>query len=139
ADETEEGHILQTGLLYNGVLYKSPCHFAAGPFPYSDEVRYGVWSVTKTAMMNVAMLRLAQKYGAEILSEKISTYISIPEHQKKWNDVSFLDLANMASGYGATEEDPTCYLCDYNRWYLAPTKEGKISEALDYPHVWSSG
>ncbi|MFD1361933.1 serine hydrolase domain-containing protein [Lentibacillus salinarum] len=135
----EEKHVLQTGLLYEGVLYRSPCHFAAGPFPYCDDIRYGVWSVTKTAMMNVAMLRLAEKYGRGLLDEKIANYIKIPESQKEWHDVTYLDMANMASGRGATADDPTCYLCDYHRWYLAPSKSEKITESLDYPRVWEPG
>ncbi|TRM09230.1 beta-lactamase family protein [Lentibacillus cibarius] len=135
----EEKHVLQTGLFYKGVLYRSPCHFAAGPFPYGDEIRYGVWSVTKTAMMNVAMLRLAEKYGRGLLDDRISNYIQIPESQKEWNDVTYLDMSNMASGRGATEDDPTCYLCDYHRWYLAPSKNEKVSESLDYPMVWEPG
>ncbi|HLR63334.1 MAG TPA: serine hydrolase [Lentibacillus sp.] len=135
----EEKNVLQTGLFYEGVLYRSPCHFAAGPFPYGDEIRYGVWSVTKTAMMNVAMLRLAEKYGRGLLDEKIADYIQIPESQKDWNDVTYLDMANMASGRGATVDDPTCYLCDYHRWYLAASKNEKVTESLDYPRVWEPG
>ncbi|UJL46218.1 beta-lactamase family protein [Virgibacillus sp. NKC19-16] len=135
----EEKHVLQTGLLYEGVLYRSPCHFAAGPFPYCDEIRYGVWSVTKTAMMNVAMLRLAEKYGRGLLDEKIANYIQIPETQTEWKAVTYLDMANMASGRGATADDPTSYLGDYHRWYLAPSKNEKVTESLDYPRIWEPG
>lgn len=136
---SEEKNVLQTGLLFDGVLYRSSSHFAAGPFPYCDEIRYGVWSVTKTAMMNVAMLRLAEKYGRGLLDEKIANYIQIPEFQKEWNDVTYLDMANMASGRGSTVDDPTCYLCDYHRWYLAPSMNEKVTESLDYPLVWEPG
>ncbi|WP_169336676.1 serine hydrolase [Salinicoccus albus] len=139
ADITEEKNVLQTGLLYEGVLYRSPCHFAGGPFPYSDNIRYGVWSVTKTAMMNAAMLRLAQKYGRGLLDEKIAGYIQLPGSHSEWNDVTYLDMANMASGRGATVEDPTCYLCDYQRWYLARSKNEKVEQSLDYPRVWTPG
>ncbi|MEN1966623.1 serine hydrolase domain-containing protein [Lentibacillus sp. N15] len=138
-DEAEEKHVLQTGLLYEGVLYLSPCHFAGGPFPYCNEIRYGVWSVTKTAMMNVAMLRLAEKYGRDLLGQRIADYINIPDSQEDWHDVTYLDMANMASGRGATADDPTCYLCDYHRWYLAASKNKKVVESLDYPRVWEPG
>lgn len=135
----EEENVLQTALLYEGVLYRSPCYFAAGPFPYCDEIRYGVWSVTKTAMMNVAMLRLAEKYGRELLDERIANYIKIPESQKEWNNVTYLDMANMASGRGASIDNPTSYLGDYHRWYLAPSKDEKVTESLDYPLIWEPG
>ncbi|WP_164667797.1 serine hydrolase domain-containing protein [Virgibacillus doumboii] len=138
-DTAEEKNVLQTALFYDGVLYRSPCHFAGGPFPYSDEIRYGVWSVTKTAMMNVAMLRLAEKYGRGLLDEKIADYIQLPDTQQEWEDVTYLDMANMASGRGATADEPTCYLCDYHRWYLAPSENVKVAEAVDYPLVWEPG
>lgn len=138
-NDEEKDHVLQTGLLYDGVLYRSAYHTAAGPFPYHDQTRYGVWSVTKSALMNVSMLHLAQKYGSDLLDEKIADYISIPEKQKGWKDVTIGDMANMASGHGATEDDPTCYLCDYERWNLAPSNDEKIDEALDYPRVWKPG
>jgi len=132
-------NVLQTGLYYDGVLYRSSCNFAGGSFPYRDEIRYGVWSVTKTAMMNVAMLRLAQKYGDQLIDKKISDYIEMPNEDKEWQDVTFLDMANMASGRGATEDDPTCYLCDYHRWYLAKSNDEKIVESLNYPLIWKPG
>ncbi len=138
-DEDQKASILQTALVYNGVLYKSPLETAAGPFPYSQEARHGVWSVTKSGIMNVAMLRLAEKYGTELLDEPIADYVSVPDDLEGWENVTFLDMANMASGRGATEEDPTCYLCDYYRWYLAHSKAEKIDEALDYPSIWEPG
>lgn len=139
ADASDGNQILQYGLYYKNILYLSPCNFAGGPFPYSKDLRYGVWSITKTAVMNVAMLRLAKKYGKELLYEKIADYIDISYHQTSWSDVTFLDLANMASGRGATQDDPTCYLCDYHRWYLARSMKNKVLESLNYPQVWQPG
>lgn len=135
----EEDDVLQVGLFYDGVLYRSLPVFAGGPFPYGDEIRYGVWSVTKVAMMNVAMLRLAQKYGDDLLDEKIANYIEVPTELNKWQQVTFLDMANMASGRGSVQEDPTCYLCDYHRWYLAKTTKEKVTESLNYPWIWNAG
>ncbi len=45
----------------------------------------------------------------------------------------------MASGHGATAENPTCYLCDYDRWYLAPSKAKKLAQSLEYPLAWTPG
>jgi hypothetical protein len=36
----------------------------------------GVWSVTKSALLNVALLRLAQCYGREILDHPIARYVA---------------------------------------------------------------
>lgn len=89
-------------------------------------------------MLNVATLRLAAKFGAGLLDERVADHV--PAFRRPgWDDVTFLDLANMASGHGATPEDPACYLCDYDRWYLAPSRAEKLAQALDYPRAWTPG
>ena len=126
--------VIQSAVVHEGVLYRDDCPTAAGPFPYCDDVRYGVWSVTKSAMMNVAMLRLALNYEADFFDHPIDRYIPAAEDSpNEWENVKFRHLANMASGHGP-DGDPTCYLCDYDRWYVAPSEQEKTTEALDY--VW---
>jgi CubicO group peptidase (beta-lactamase class C family) len=125
--------VIQSAVVHEGVLYRTDCPTAAGPFPYCDEVRYGVWSVTKSSMMNVAMLRLAQKYGADFIDQPVDPYLSAIPPDDKWEAVTFRHLANMASGFGP-DGAPTCYLCDYDRWYVALSKQEKTTQALDY--VW---
>lgn len=127
----DHADVVQGAVLHDGVLYRSECETSAGPFPYCDEIRYGVWSMTKSAMMNAAMMRMAETYGSEFLDEPIATYLpeaSIPG----WESVTFDDLAHMASGHGP-DGDPLCYLCDYDRWYVALSEAEKTAEALDYP------
>ena len=91
--------VIQSAVVHEGVLYRTDCPTAAGPFPYCDEVRYGVWSVTKSSMMNVAMLRLAQKYGADFIDQPVAPYLSVIPPDDKWEAVTFRHLANMASGF----------------------------------------
>ena len=74
-------------LVRDGIVYRTDCPTAAGPFPYCDEVRYGVWSVTKSAMLNVAMLRLAQKYGTAFLDEPIAEYLPGAARLPSWRSV----------------------------------------------------
>ncbi len=57
------------------MLYRSTRATHAGPFPFCDEVRYGTWSVSKSAALNVATLRLAAKFGAGMLDEKVADYV----------------------------------------------------------------
>jgi CubicO group peptidase (beta-lactamase class C family) len=40
-------------------------------------MRFGVWSVTKSVASAVAVLRLAQKYGGEVLDAEIKDYLKI--------------------------------------------------------------
>ncbi len=128
---TDFADVFQSAVVYDGVLYRTDCPTAAGPFPYCDAVRYGVWSVTKSSMMNAAILALAQRYGSAFIDEPIATYV--PEAATGgWDGVTYRDLMMMASGHGP-EGDPTCYLCDYDRWYVALSEADKTAEALDYP------
>jgi hypothetical protein len=129
--------VIASAAVVNGTLFRTDCPTSAGPFPYCSDVRWGVWSVTKSAMLNIAMLRLAQKYGRWIMHAPIARYV--PQARKDgWRDVTFGDLANMASGHGPAG-DPTCYLCDYTRWYLAPSEAQKTAEAVDYPRFAEPG
>lgn len=125
---------VQGAVVHDGVLYRTDCPTAAGPFPYCDQVRYGVWSVTKSSMMNVALMRLARKYGPGVVDEPIGNYLPAAA-AGGWETVTYRDLANMASGHGPAEADGgwTCYLCDYDRWYVALSEADKTAEALDYP------
>ncbi len=67
----DDSLVLQRALLHKRVLYRSACATHAGPFPFCDQVRYGTWSVSKSAALNVATLRLAAKFGAGMLDEKV--------------------------------------------------------------------
>lgn len=133
---TSYSDVFQSAVVQDGVLYRTDCPTAAGPFPYCDAVRYGVWSVTKSSMLNVALLRLAQKYGPEFIDEPISTYVPAAV-SNGWQEVTFRNLAMMASGHGP-EGAPTCYLCDYDRWYVALSETDKTAEALDYPGLFAA-
>ena len=134
---TSYSDVIGSAAVVHGTLYRDDCPTSAGPFPYCDATRWGVWSVTKSAMLNVALLRLAQKYGRWIMDAPIARYVPAAD-RPGWRDVTFSDLANMASGHGP-EGDPTCYLCDYSRWYLAPSEDEKTAEALDYPRFAEPG
>jgi hypothetical protein len=129
--------VVEAAAVVDGTLYRTDCPTAAGPLPYCGNVRYGVWSVTKSAMLNVGLMRLAQKYGPGVLDAPVARYV--PQARTAgWRDVTLGDLADMASGH-APAEDPTCYLCDYSRWYLAPSERQKTAEALDYARYVEPG
>ncbi len=93
--------------------------------------------MTKSFMLDAAMMRLAQEYGDAFLTRSIAPYVP-GAAAAGWNDVTFEDLANMASGRGPAGK-PTCYLCDYTRWYLAPSEAEKTAQALNYPKFTRPG
>lgn len=53
-----------------GTIYLQPNVTRHGEFPYGQDKRHGVFSVTKSMGAAVARLRLAQKYGDELFDLK---------------------------------------------------------------------
>ena len=86
-----------SALYYKGKIYLQAADTPAGPLPYADRQRFGVWSVTKTLGNTLTMLRLAEKYGPEIFDLKVIDYIT-ELTDPGWAEVTFGDLLNMASG-----------------------------------------
>jgi hypothetical protein len=75
ADGLPAKYTILSGLDYNGAFYLQECESAGGPLPWCDRARFGVWSVTKSFINEIALLRLAQKYGPEVFKAKIVDYV----------------------------------------------------------------
>jgi CubicO group peptidase (beta-lactamase class C family) len=142
-----QDEVLVSGLIVDGTLFHKPCKSAAGPLPYCETTGFGVWSATKTLANAAALLRLAQKYGPEVFSEKVMKYVEIPAEHDGWRDVTFGDLLNMASGvgFGTDKRDPNDigdgYLeGNYSEWYEAPTVADKVAALAKTPDLpWGPG
>jgi CubicO group peptidase (beta-lactamase class C family) len=142
-----QDEVLVSGLAYKGTLYLKPCKSASGPIPYCDRMRFGVWSVTKSAANAVALLRLAQKYGEAVFDAKIEDYVEITAEHDGWRDVTFGDTLNMATGvgFGTAKRDPNAiedgYLeGNYAAWYEAPSVAQKLAETFKAPDLpWGPG
>jgi CubicO group peptidase (beta-lactamase class C family) len=89
-----------SGLILNETLYLQPCRTRYGPFPYCEAMRHGAFSVTKSMGAAIAMLRLAQKYGPEIFELRIADYVEVVAEHDGWEEVTFADALNMATGIG---------------------------------------
>jgi hypothetical protein len=143
----KQDEVLVSGLVHNGTLYHKPCESAAGPLPYCGRMRFGVWSVTKAAANAAALLRLAQKYGPEVFDAKVSDYVKGTAEHDGWNEVTFGDALNMATGvgFGTTTRDPNNisdgYLeGNYAAWYEAKSEADKVAETLKSPDLpWGPG
>lgn len=101
-DGMERGlqHVTVTGLLNDGVFYRTPCKTRFGDYPYCDEMRHGVFSVTKSAGAALSLLWLAERYGPEVFDEKIADYVDVTADHDGWDDVTFRDAIDMAAGIG---------------------------------------
>jgi CubicO group peptidase (beta-lactamase class C family) len=96
-----------SGLVLDGTIYVTDCRTRHGPYPYCDEMRHGVQSATKTMGGLLAMLRLARKYGDQVFDLKIKDYLDVTAPHDGWNDVTFADALNMATGLGDAPLDYT--------------------------------
>jgi pimeloyl-ACP methyl ester carboxylesterase len=85
-----------SGLVLDGTIYVTECKTRHGPYPYCDEMRHGVQSVTKSLGGLFAMLRLARKYGDQVFDLRIKDYLTVTAPHDGWDDVTFADALNMA-------------------------------------------
>lgn len=91
-------------LLLDGLLYQQDVATRAGPHPWPEWMRHGVFSVTKTLCLGVSMFHLAQRYGDAIFDERITDYVPELADHPGWRDVTFHDTLNMVTGtVGANE------------------------------------
>ncbi len=146
ADALPPSQTVLTGLDYRGTFYLKGCESQGGPLPWCDRARFGVWSVTKAFANEVALLRLAQKYGPEVFNARIVDYVPAAKAYPAWSNVTFDDCINMATGIGngSTKRDPNeiedGYLdSTYNDWYWAASRDDKVSALLRIGRVYPWG
>lgn len=139
---------LLAGVDYQGTFYLKFCTSAAGGLPWCDRARFGVWSATKALANETALLRLAQKFGAEVFEQKITDYVPEARPFPAWRSVRFEDAINMATGLGNgtfkrdpneiedgyLDPDPT-----YAAWYEARSESAKIAALLRDTHTYPWG
>ncbi|MCP4978967.1 MAG: beta-lactamase family protein [Gammaproteobacteria bacterium] len=133
-----------SGLLVDGVLYVRDCQTRFGHYPYCDEMRHGVYSLTKSLGALVAMLRLAQKFGDQVFNLRIKDYVNVSATHDGWNKVTFADTLNMTTGIGDAPADSDIVITDsfppYNQFMAQPSAKEKLTVAFtskNYP--WGPG
>ncbi len=95
-----QGNITSSGMIIDGVIYQKPCQTRFGDFPYCENIRHTVFSVSKTLGAAVTLSRLAEKYGDQVLDAKIVDYVDIPASHDGWEEVTFSHAINMGTGIG---------------------------------------
>jgi hypothetical protein len=146
-DGKSAADIVVSALDYDGKIYMKPCNTAAGPLPWCERTRFGVWSATKSLVNGTALLRLAQKYGPSVFAERIADFVPQARAFPGWANIRFADAANMATGVGngSLTRNPNQILDggleNYAPWYEARTKEEKIQATLTgaTPFPWGPG
>lgn len=151
-----------SGLVIGDKIFTSDCHTRAGPFPLPRSMRFGIWSVTKTAFATVAVLRLAQKFGEDCRRARIAELLPEAKDATQWNNVTIGHCLDMATAVGTvapnkeTNDIFADYILDeasaklsdehkksfehYFSWFLARDQRTKTLEAVKCPrYPWAPG
>jgi CubicO group peptidase (beta-lactamase class C family) len=136
--------ISASGLVLDDTIYLQPCLTRYGEYPFCRYMRHGVFSVTKSMGAAVAMLRLAEKYGEEVFDLRIADYVDVTADHDGWQEVTFKDALNMATGIGdnpelegvtAEEDQPR-----FSRFLEARSAQDKLDVCFSYgDYPWGPG
>jgi len=146
--------VVTSGLVVDNEVYVRSMSTRYGDYPFPREMRHGVWSVTKTAAGLLTLLRMAQKYGDEVLDYRIADYVDVTATHDGWDDVRFRHAMSMATGIGtgpitepnrigdgdASNRTSAADFQAYMDWYLAPSVAEKLVEVFKVPrYPWGPG
>ncbi len=134
-------HMTWYGLVVNGVNYVGGCQTRFGTYPYCESMRAASYSTAKSAFVGVALMRLAQKYGPEVVDLMIKDYV--PEYAASpgdWEQVTFNHTIDMSTGNyvsaGFMVDDTGEKM---NRFFGAQPYSKRIAAAFTAPHAAAPG
>lgn len=139
-----------SGLVVDDTIYLRTAATPWGDYPYPQEMGLGIWSASKTVAGLATLMRMAQKYGDEVLDYKIKDYIEVTADHDGWEKVTFGHALSMATGIGVGTNDvnPNRFTVDYiasdvdeyTAWFLAPTLAEKVDYVFQSPsYPWGPG
>ncbi len=140
--------IVMKAVVKDGIVYFQDSETPYGPFPYPQEMRFGIRSMTKSITVPLALAWLSQVYGPYVLNLKIGDYVR--GLHPGYDDVRFIDAANMATGMGGTGDMTTSpndggsgYVDDaYDDWYNGAKSAAEKIEFINRdtgPYPWGPG
>jgi CubicO group peptidase (beta-lactamase class C family) len=134
-------HMTWYGVVVNGVNYLGGCQTRFGIYPYCESMRASSYSTAKSAFVSVALMRLVQRYGPEVASLLIRTYV--PEYAASpgdWEQVTFNHVIDMSSGNyvspGFMVDDNSDKMGEF---FAAQPYARRIQAAFDCPHAAEPG
>ncbi|HSC08351.1 MAG TPA: serine hydrolase domain-containing protein [Steroidobacteraceae bacterium] len=139
--------ISASGIVRDGIIYMRPCATRLGDYPYCEFMRQGAFSVTKSMGAALTLLRLAQKYGDEILEYPIRDYVAVTALHPGWDAVRFIDVIDMATGVGGANPDRDALdpFADENAvtlgaWSSVTSEGSKLNAVFEQPdYGWGPG
>lgn len=121
-------------VLLDEKIYRHPPATRHGHYPYPNDMRHGVYSVSKTMTGALALFYLAERYGEDIFDELITDYVSALANRPAWRGVTFSHTLNMTTGTEGSESAEHLL----NVLVLARTAEegiNNIAKLGDYPEA----
>lgn len=96
-DDVSPGHLTTWGVVVDGVHYAGDCPTRAGPYPFCEELHLPSYSLAKSMLAGLALMRLEKLYpGAR--GRIVADFVPECVASGHWSDVTFENLLDMASG-----------------------------------------
>jgi CubicO group peptidase (beta-lactamase class C family) len=90
-------------VVVDGKIYLHPPQTHHGLYPYPNEMRHGVWSVTKSMAGALALFYLEERYDEAVFEARITDYVPALAHHPAWQGVTFAHTLNMVTGTEGSE------------------------------------
>jgi hypothetical protein len=127
--EIDPAHMTLYGVVVDGAHYGGGCQTRHGRYPYCDVLDLPSYSTAKSLVGALALMRM-EKLFPGIKEAKIADYVPACRKAGGWDDVTFLDALNMATGHYKSAR----YMADEDgakmfRFFLPLDHETKIRRA----------
>jgi CubicO group peptidase (beta-lactamase class C family) len=134
-------HMTWYGVAVNGVNYLGGCRTRFGTYPFCESMRATSYSTAKSAFVSIALLRLAQKYGAKVADLLIKDYVpEVAASPGDWESVTFNHALDMSTGNyvsaGFMVDDDSLKMGEF---FGAQPYSERIKEAFSAPHKAEPG
>lgn len=134
-------HMTWYGVAVNGVNYLGGCRTRFGTYPFCESMQATSYSTAKSAFVSIALLRLAQKYGAEVADLLIKDYVpEVAASPGDWERVTFNHALDMSTGNyvsaGFMADDDSLKMGEF---FGAQPYSERIKEAFSAPHKAEPG
>jgi CubicO group peptidase (beta-lactamase class C family) len=96
-------------VVVDGNIFLQPPKTRHGLYPYPNEMRHAVYSVSKSMTGALALFYFAERYGATIFNEMITDYVPALSHLQEWQGVTFSHALNMVTGTEGGEDAARMY------------------------------
>lgn len=96
-DDVSPAHMTTWGVVVDDVHYAGDCPTRAGPYPYCEELHLPSYSLAKSMVAGLALMRLERLYPGT-RGRIVADYVPECVASGNWSDVTFENLLDMASG-----------------------------------------